>query len=54
MPASGGVDVASGTRGEPESLAQPVRLSHVLAVDWFTNRHRTQSEPKKHNKDFVR
>jgi len=45
---------ASGTRGQHEALAQPVRLSHFLAVDWFTNRHRTQSEPKKCNKDFVR
>ena len=31
-----------------------MRLSHFLAVDWFTNRPRTQSEPKKCNKDFVR
>ena len=54
LPASGGVHGASGTGGQHEALAQPVRLSHFLAVDWFTNRPRTQSEPKKCNKDFVR
>lgn len=54
MHASGGVDVTSGTRGENVTLVQPRRLSRFLAIDWLMNRHVTQSEPSKCNKDFVR
>lgn len=36
------------------TLAQPMRLSHFLAIDWLMNRYMIQLEPKKCNKDFFR
>lgn len=52
--ASGGVTVTSGARGEDMTLAQPMRLAHFTAIDWFVNRYSIKSEPNKCNKDFVR
>lgn len=53
MHASGGVNTTSGTRGEDLTLAQPIRLSHFTAVDWFMNRHMAQPEPEEWNRTFV-